>query len=117
MLTRAYDIVCDLLHPGRLLTHHPMPAPRYTQGCVVLTSSSGDVSGMLHPGDCMGQLALLPDLAARRRPATATALRPTDVVALAGRDLALACRDHPASGSLVQVGLASHARVNTIWLR
>lgn len=83
---------------------------------MVLASASGDVSGLLHPGDCMGQLALLPDLAARRRPATATALKPTDVVALACRDLALACRDHPASGSLVQVSRIQLVRGTSDWV-
>ncbi|KAG2487305.1 hypothetical protein HYH03_014144 [Edaphochlamys debaryana] len=72
------------------------------QGAVLLTNWAHDVVRVVRSGEAFGELALLPDLAARRREATAVAGRPTDLVALAGRDLAAACRDHPLSGSLVQ---------------
>ncbi|PNH05532.1 Potassium voltage-gated channel subfamily H member 7 [Tetrabaena socialis] len=80
------------------------------QGCVLLRSRTGDVSGVVRAGEACGELALLPDLAARRRRCTAIAGRATDLVCLAGRDLASACKDHPESGALVQVPLQAGFR-------
>ncbi|KAG2426883.1 hypothetical protein HXX76_012670 [Chlamydomonas incerta] len=73
------------------------------RGCVALLhAGSGDMAELLSPGDAFGELALLPDLAARRRMHTAVVLQPTDVVVLAARDVAAVCKDHPDGGAVVQ---------------
>ncbi|GLI67898.1 hypothetical protein VaNZ11_012222 [Volvox africanus] len=72
------------------------------QGCVLLMSLLCEVSALLRPGDMFGELALLPDLGARRRMHTAIALGSTDVIALTARDFAAVCKDHPESGEVVK---------------
>lgn len=72
---------------------------------MLLRCSQGDLQRLVMPGQAFSELALLPDLAARRQTCTAIAGLATDLVALAGRDLEVACREHPQSGALVQVGV------------
>ncbi|EFJ43367.1 hypothetical protein VOLCADRAFT_96455 [Volvox carteri f. nagariensis] len=72
------------------------------QGAVLLRSLQGDLHRLVLPGEAFSELALLPDQAARKQTVTAVAGRATDLVVLAGRDLAAACREHPQSGALVQ---------------
>ena len=46
----------------------PPRRPHSLQGCVALLhAGSGDMADLMSPGDAFGELALLPDLAARRR--------------------------------------------------
>ncbi|KAG2483266.1 hypothetical protein HYH03_017864 [Edaphochlamys debaryana] len=80
------------------------------RGCVLLCNPLGELETLLQPGEAFGELALLPDLAARRREATAVAAAPTDVVCLAARDLAAVCKDHPASGALIMERLSLKLR-------
>jgi hypothetical protein len=52
---------------------------------VQLVDAWGSVAAMVATGEAFGELALLPDVAARHRPHTAVALQPSDLVVLHAR--------------------------------
>ncbi|KXZ44546.1 hypothetical protein GPECTOR_65g164 [Gonium pectorale] len=84
------------------------------RGAVLLRGPTGDLADVLTEGQAFGELALLPDLAARRRVSTAIAGRTTDLIRLSARDLAAVCRDHPDSGAMVQDRLQAQLQLQLL---